>query len=481
MGQTTLAATTSVLQPTTSFLPLTWGTTYSISAVSTTNTTDFLITFTGNHNFKVGQYIGIAGTVMTSGDNPNGGRYVKTVPAANQVTLYNKGTPVNPVWASGGVAYGAYAFNAMDSADTYYGFAKYVNNKYFVADTYGNLFYSNDGITWTWTVPTRVGVTTNNGQQMWLTDIDYDGTVYAVCDLYGNISTSSDLATWTSVLTGSGTRLQAIKWCGGSYNAWVAGGGSGNTYALYTAAVGAGTWTSRTVASINGNFKSFDFDGNTTVVGCFGNWDNTNNYGGWAYSTTAATWTGTSVGSTVGYVYYNPNNSLWHFGSWLYYGSSWVRTTANLGTASNTNQPTDWTKYGSSPDYSYSARTTNIANAYFNIPNGRKPILDKVNNVWYFPTTTNNFFVDNKYSALPVNTTDFTNGNATGFYYTKLATNSYSIADSVTPYWYPTIGNNQGYLQLNGFLMWIWSGTKWVVLDFYGASTSTAQKVINIQ
>jgi hypothetical protein len=473
MGLTSLAPVVTALQPTYTTLP-NWGSVYTVSAITVTNTTDFLYTFTSNHNFKIGQTVTISNVVYT-GNSPNQVALVKTVPAANQITLYIAASP-SISYTSGGTATGiSLSVTPKQTSFNSSGFAKYVNSKFFYGDYYGNLFYSNDGITWSWTVPSRGGVPTNNAVGYYnLADIDWDGSVYAVVDSWGNISTTPDLVTWTSRVSGTGSSayFTKVKWCGGSYQAWVAiGSNTGNSYILYTAPSGGATWTSRTISGANA-LTGIDFDGNTTVA-VVGYYYSSGYLTTLAYSTNAATWTYNSGYTTVPIsdIFYNANNGVWYIQSTFSNTTYTSKTTAQLSntTAQAVN---DTTVY---PTKAYPTVSSNGANN--DIPyNGSRKVVDTVNNLLFMPSFTGNFFVDNKYSWNPTVTSDplavSTNG---GYAFSKLAENAYPVVENNLPYGY----NSQ---ILSSLSYYIWSGTKWVLIAPNGSAPSAgAIRVVVLQ
>lgn len=453
MALTAYTQPSTTLTPTYVDLPVYNGT-YTITAMAASGTTDILVTYSTNHNFKVGQTISFSAALVATGSYnlANSTVTIKTVPAANQITFYAAAS-LTGSWTSGGTSTGYTNPNQNDNTPSYTtsttGMAKFVNNKYFWSDGYGNLFYSSDGINWTWTVPTHPYVpaassTWNPG----IMDIDYDGTVYAVCDTAGTISYSSDLNTWTTGLTGSGTPFYAIKWCGGSYNAWVAIGGTSGTPISYTAPSGGATWTSRTSGATTA-LKSLDFDGITTVVavGCTYSASYT---GTVVQSTAPATWTALSTsvyGATNSWssVLYNPVSSLWYIYAGLSASTAtYVKTTAQLNTATTATDKTLIT----------TTSTQSAASSNGFMPIARRPQIDKNTGYIYYPSADREYFIDGKCNATPVTWTDYQ--GYTRYRHNKLGSSMYSIFDTQT-------SSNPS--TTNPYAYFVWTGSKWFIVQ----------------
>jgi hypothetical protein len=472
MALTTYGASTgALLTPSYAELPnSTIGTGFNMTAATLTNTTDALITFATNHTFKVGQQINITGvTGTTSYAFTNSPYVIKTVPAANQISVYMTASPTGS-YTSGGTAVphslNHYQPGSAANSQTS-GFLKYVNQKFFYGDSAGNLYYSDDGLTWTWVSITHAGTPAAASSQQaqvhgaWQ-DIDFDGTVYAICDGWGNVATSSDLSTWTTRVTGNGTSgFFGIKWCGGSYNSWVVVGGdrtmTGGGYAISTAPSGGVTWTTRTMTgTTQATLWSIDFDGNTTVViAGYGRSVTPTTYGAVAISTSNSVFTHTTAnfdnGSQWTGVIYNAAAGLWYFYYSFTNRASVIKTTAQLTTTaySINNTVSNWSI----------TRGTTFA---LGQPwcNGERPILESSSNTYYVPYTNGNLWIEDKYSATGTTYTDGVNAPTSSYRFPKTSSNAYSIlgaASSTVP---------------NPFTLWARGGGKWVIVQ--GATTGTA-------
>jgi hypothetical protein len=394
MAITTYSPPSTALNPSTatqitSYFP-SWSTTYNITAMSITNTTDYLVTFSANHNFVVGQTVLMYGGSVT-GSRVNASVQVKTVPAANQITYWAAATP-SLTYTSGGTMTGWISYPAPSSVETP-GFAKYLGGYWFVADQLGNLFYSSDGINWFLTFP-RTGSTGNNlsnNSGKALTDIAYDGSTWVVGDIYGNISSTTALngnsTNWTVRVTGRTdgntglSRINKILWCGGTVNLFIAVGGSNAadvTTVLKTSPAGAATWTDRTSGqSTAGAINDIAFDGNSTVVYASGRYSSgvVNGTAGWGYSTNGTTWTFVTAGTNALYMacFYNAKDGRFYFSD-NGYSYRISRATANLNTA--------WSEDYSSNQYTFPAFTqgntyylSSSSNGGNTVPRGLGPVM----------------------------------------------------------------------------------------------------------